>query len=535
MLRPALPALAALAIAGLVGAGCARLFSGADEVVSEPCPARGEAPAGAPDVLVVSIDTLRPDRIGAYGYAPARTPEIDALAASGVLFEQATTPLPRTTPGLASLLTGLAPVHHGSLEVGTAMTSGTSIATALCANGWTAEAVTASTVAGPAQKLAQGFARFAVHGHAPGEALTDAALARVAAADADRPLFLWVHYLDPHAPYLPPASFAGQPAAPGCRKLMEQIQRREIALDHVYLDRDGISSRVRDECLALYDAEIAYVDGAVGRLLRRFGELRGDRARFIALTADHGENFGERGLFYEHGPNVHDASLRIPLIVAGTGVPAGRRDAAPARLEDVAPTLLARAGVPAERRPPSDGVDLGARVGGAGSGAVEVAVAEAGSALLPTMSDYLVSGRAGETHCVNGPRFSLCSAPGAEAKLYDHDADPDLAADVAKDHPDVVAELRAIASRWVPEQTRERTARTPSYKLVERPSPEGGYAASLYDLRTDPGEANDVATAHPDVVARLRATLPALDPAARPAAERDPKVLDQLRSLGYVE
>ena len=165
------------------------------------------------------------------------------------------------------------------------------------------------------------------------------------------------------------------------------------------------SSRALAGCSALYDAEITATDAAVGRLLDGLKQ-RGRANPLIAFTADHGENMGEWGLFFEHGPNVHDASLRVPLVLAGPGVPPARSEAV-ARVEDIAPTLEAILGLSSTERLPSDGDDLSARWKHTAT-KPEIAFAESGSALHARLTDYLVSGRKQRLHCINGPQLSLC-------------------------------------------------------------------------------------------------------------------------------
>jgi len=114
--------------------------------------------SGPPDILIISVDTLRADRVGAYGHGAARTQNIDALAREGTLFRQATTPFPRTTPGLASLLTGLWAHHHGSREVGRSIDNVPTLATVLAANGYEARGISANRAAGRSQGIDRGFA-----------------------------------------------------------------------------------------------------------------------------------------------------------------------------------------------------------------------------------------------------------------------------------------------------------------------------------------------------------------------------------------
>jgi len=474
------------------------------------------APPDAPDVVIVTVDTLRADRLGFAGHADADTPTLDALAASGRVFSQAITPLPRTTPALASLLTGLAPHHHGSREVGMAIDPEVpTLAESLRTAGYATAAVSAMRVASPEQGLDRGFDTFEVMHDAPASEVTARAQDPLGTS---RPLLLWVHYADPHFPYTPDGGDSPCAALPA---LGDELGRAAI-----FSDRGGHASAALPDCRIRYDEEIARVDRAIGSLFDAL-ETRA-RERIVVFSADHGENQGERGLYYEHGPNVADASLRIPLVVNGPGVATGRDDGV-VSLTDLMPSLLARLGRPV----PSglDGIDVSARFGGAAPAADDVRFAESGSALHVRLFDSLVSGRRGHW-CVNDPPFSRCRRRRTPPTLHRHDLDPALQTDLSDAHPDVRARLDAAAARWPPESARERTVRTGRFALIARPKVEGGYATTLVAV-DDPD--TDVADAHPDVARQLGAALAAWDAPTPAAAERDAETLEALRALGYVE
>lgn len=495
----------------------------------------------APNLILITIDTLRADRVGAYGYAPARTPVLDALAARGVRFDSATTPLPRTTPALATVMTGLWPHHHGSREVSQPMRVDDTLPALLRRRGYLTVGITANETAGREQGFGHGFAVFRQAedaSKATGSVTTERALA-LAPRRAGRPLFLWVHYLDPHFPYEPPADWSPQPAAPRCRELVAMAKRGSVGMGFVQSNLDGRSARALEECGQLYDAEIAVTDAEIGRLLDGLAQRDLLEGAVVVITADHGENLGEEGLFFEHGPSLADASLRVPLIVTGPGIEAGV-DPAVFRLEDLMPTLLGRLGVPESAWPEMDGQDLSRRLGGERRNRDRrplVALAESGSALHFQNRSFLRSGRVGATQCVNGPRLSLCRRPEGETGLYDLRLDPALDHDLSARYPDRRWLLEQAARRWGPEQARQRCARDERFKLVERPRLEGGYERSLYDLDAAAGEDLDVAERYPEALERLgalldawTAELPAFVPEPRSAGE-----LESLRTLGYVE
>lgn len=442
-------------------------------------------PDERPDVVVLSVDTTRADRM-----------HFLAGLAAGVVFTEATTPLPRTTPALGSLLTGLRPLRHGSREVGDPVDADGRLAGWLADAGWQTVGVSAMRVAGPDQRMDVGFDAFVVaHDARAHEVLGTLVPDAVAALDADRPAFVWVHLADPHFPYLP----EGGPDAPACRAAGDEAAAGRLFRPALFANRDGKAAAMLAECEALYDAEVQ----AVAHAARDLPRLRG-RPTWFVLTADHGENLGEGGLFYEHGPDVEDASVRIPLVIAGPGL-APATDVGVARLEDVAPTLLARLGVPGPAD--LDGADL------FGPARAELAFVESGSALQVALFGSLVSGR-GDRSCVNEGRFSWCTRRSRPPGLFDHEADPGLERDVQALHPDVAARLRAAADRWPPEHARQRLVRAPGRRLAALPAVEG------YVEVGDPG----LRTALADWSARLDA--------AHPAATGD---AEALRQLGYVE
>jgi len=281
---------------------------------------RGET---RPDVLLITIDTLRADRLGCYGYGPAATPVLDALAARGVRFATAVAHAPLTAPSHASILTSLTPLRHGVRDNGAfALPSSIpTLAEAFRNGGYRTAAFVSGFPLDRRFGLDRGFdvyddrlphgndRRRAPYVERPADMTTDAVLRWVdteggGTAKGDRPPWLlWVHYFDPHAPYEPPAAIAAR-----------------------FTDRP-------------YDGEVAFVDQQVGRLLDRLRSREGARPTLVLVTADHGESLGEHGE-ETHGLFIYDATLLVPWILAGPGLPTGRVPTVVARGIDVAPTLL---------------------------------------------------------------------------------------------------------------------------------------------------------------------------------------------------
>ncbi len=525
-----------------------------------------EPPPRPRNLLMISVDTLRADAIGASGRghfsSVVRTPNIDRLVAEGTYFTSAFAPMPRTTPALASLLTGLWPQHHGSRDVGDPILEVATLAEILKQHGYITLAMSTNDSAGPKQGLDRGFDHFATysqlvdrHGDALYRDLTDVppdnlgwasasnrrALELIDRAPADQPYFLWVFYFDPHFLYRPPSPWQDGVEAQQCWRLYEYFSEHRQQAGQVFSDVGGVASEAMEACRRLYAAEVAYTDHEIGLLLSALAERGRLDDTAVVFVADHGENFGEGGLFFEHGDNAHDAGLRVPLIFSGPGVERAKRDGGAVSLIDVVPTVLSLLGLPAPGV--LDGRDLSPRLRpGAAAGRADrqrVVFAESATAVWNEAVEHVTTGRTWWRVCVNGPRYALCEipkeAPGVYT-LYDHVADPALSQDVAAEHPEAIAALLQAWQSWPPESARQRVAQTAEFKLVETPRLEGGYQAKLYDLGADPLETADVAAEHPDVYRHLRAALAEWTADLPDPPERlpDPELEEILRTLGYV-
>lgn len=460
-----------------------------------------------PDLLIYTVDTLRHDRLGFAGHQAAQTPHMDALAARGVVFEQATTPFPRTTPALASMLTGLRPAHHGSLEVGQPITHGTVLAHRLQQLGWATLGLSGTPVAGAEQGLDAGFQVFVSQEDPRASALVERALSELRAQDPEQPVMMWVHVVDPHFPYLPPDASEGP-----CKDLGWAVKEGRIKRAALFVDHQHKASAALDHCLELYDGEVTEADTALGDLLAGF-EAAG-RDPIVVLSSDHGEHFGEGGLYFEHGPRVDDAVVRVPLVVAGPGVRAGR-DAGVARLEDIAATLLGRAGI---QDVTLDGVDLWPRLSEGVSASPDLeAWVLSGSALHNLLVDFVVSGRQGRRVCHHGTEWTRCVGKNRAPSFFHHAVDP-LLKSAATPSEETRALLESQAQRWPVGQARQVLVRTPSAQLRALPQIEGGYAR----------EGDQALTASLD---RLAAELEVPTGVSSQEAE----VIEGLKAMGYVE
>jgi arylsulfatase A-like enzyme/Tfp pilus assembly protein PilF len=401
----------------------------------------------APNVLLVTIDTLRADHLGSYGYATAKTPVMDELSASGVRFADATAHAPLTYPSHAAILTGRYPGSFGIRLNGMnpLPPSAVTLAERMKSAGYRTGAIVASVLVDRSSGLAQGFDEYddRIAVQSPGTiALSDlqrpaAEITTLAtswierqqeAANRTAPWFLWVHYYDPHLPYDAPAKFAAlTPGRP-------------------------------------YDAEIAYVDAELGRLL---GAI--DRTRTaVVVTSDHGEALGDHGE-PDHGFFLYDATLRVPLVVAAPGF-APRVVTEQVRHLDIVPTIVALAGSAlagaGSQSPKGDdeGESLVPLLRGQTRREIPVSLAESWYPRLHFGWSELRSARVGEWKYIAAPR----------PELYDLRVDRAETRNVAGDRASVAARLAAdmarIAARFTQPEATTADARIaqPDAATIER-------------------------------------------------------------------
>lgn len=334
-MRPTLRSLGKVSRRGLrwsIALACLLLFRPPLAAPARQTPA--EPAQRFPNVLILSIDTLRADRVSAYGYRRPTTPNIDRLLASGVRFTQARTVEPLTNPALCSMFTSLYPHEHGATRNGLRLRPGLPSAarsftrrgyrTAAFVGNWTLKN-RVSGLGDHFQHYDEVFTRKRWFGMFKGEAdardLTDAALAWLAdhRKSSRRPFLLWVHSVEPHAPYRLQEEFAPKLGIPTQGEVSRQ-------------DR--------------YDTEIAFADHQIGRILdvvERDPYLKANT--LIVFASDHGESLGEHH-HWGHGRHLFDPALRIPLGLAWAGKLRPGVMEAPAVIIDVAPTLLGLAGLP---------------------------------------------------------------------------------------------------------------------------------------------------------------------------------------------
>jgi arylsulfatase A-like enzyme len=390
--------------------------------------AASDTPAAAPgaSILIVTVDALRADHLGAYGYGRPTSPRLDALAAGAVTFERAYTSAPHTSFALASLFTGAPAMTLSELGV---LDARPTLADLAAANGYhTAAFFTPAVFFVDGPKFSRLDGRSFGFEHARRDQLpedvgaarlTDQVLAHLD-LEAPQRFLIWAHYFGPHEPYV----------------------------DHPG-DEPSFGRRAVDR----YDGEIRDTDRQVGRLIE--GVRRRAPQTIVVVTADHGEEFGEHGGAY-HGTTLFDEQTRVPLLLSVPGID-GRRVEAPVSTTSVLPTLLGLTGIPAVTA--FDGADLSPWLAGPVAG-------PASGAPPPAFLE-----NAGQRAVVAGSEKLLCDNATDTCALFDLARDPGERADAAIARPERVEALRGQLASWVERLEAQRGSRDPWELLAARSTP----------------------------------------------------------------
>ncbi len=459
------------------------------------------APRPGVHVVIYLIDTLRRDRLGVYGYEAPTSPHIDALARESFVFDNAYAPAPWTLPSIVSLLSSTFPVDHNVVIRGQKAGAGLALLPERLARlGYRTAGFVTNPLAGSASGLDRGYDHF--ESRHSGVTIDVASVDRWIAGNAGAPLFLYVHTLEPHQPIAAPARLVSRfgSVPPAERQWINRTIReyRRLKLEAAQEERAPTAGDPSEEQRAilaelsehaaaigtLYDAGVAMADANVGALIELL-KRRGlwDDTLFVLLS-DHGEEFFEHdGLL--HGQSLYAELIRAPMIWRFPGGEGGGvRIAYPVTLVDVMPTILEYVGG-RERASAFLGRSLLPAMRGreprSDAHVMVTAVRVAGSRADPFagkppggLSMSLVAGR----------WKAIWNAEPNTLELYDTEADPGEKRDLASEQPAVAARFQAVAERW----------------LATRPPVEG---AAVSDAE------------------------PSLD-------DLDPKTLERLRELGYV-
>ncbi len=502
------------ALAGRSGTLSLSLAAGAEGTIglwgSPVVRARGARPAeeaaGAPrGVVLLWVDTLRRDHLGAYGYERSTSPVIDRLAAEGARFEHCITPATWTKVATPSLLTSLHPSSHGVLEFSQRLpAAATTLAEIYREAGYATLSMSSVLFTGQFTNLHQGFEELHEDTSLPDRRSSKTARVYVdrllpwLTAHRDVPFFVFLHVTDPHDPFEPAAPYDALWADPE-GKAEHERQLREVrkVIEEPLLKVFGMPTRAELERAGFdadafvdydrgwYDGSILGMDAEVGRLLERLGEFGLDRDTLVVLTGDHGEEFLEHGRMF-HGQTTYGELANVPLVIRWpAAVAAGQVVGETVSTVDLMPTLLAASGLPAP---------------------AEIQ----GQSVLSLIA------------ASDGPPF--------------------------RERP-VLVEKHLIKEPGIggppPVDTESFALVSEGWKLVHNTvRPRGGPEFELYDLEEDPLDSRDLAGEHREVVTRLAPELAALRErlaAARLPADEEaakslsPEELERLKSLGYVQ
>lgn len=403
------------------------------------------------NVVLVSFDTTRADRLGAYGYERETSPNFDALAEESFLFERAYSQAVLTSPSHGSMLTGLRPHSHGSLSNGDRMRAGVpTLAERLGEEGYESAAFVSSVVLAPkSSDVSRGFDTFDANFPAlrrSAWATTSLAKRWIASLDPSAPYFLFVHYYDTHGPFWAKEDLIAE--------FRRDVPARPVTVPR-YQIRDGQNDI--EFYSDVYDAAIRQQDAFFGWLLR---SVDLDRT-IVVVIADHGESFDERHMKIDHGTYVYEEQTRIPMLVHVPGRKA-RRVEAMVETTDLFPSLLEWLGIPSVHA--FDGVSFvePAEAGGSGTRARAVSIALAQKEAFEDRG-YKLDPRYPVVSILTeaAPFWKLIRYPGVDGPIYELfrlETDPMETVDLAVEEAAVRDELVENLLEEVPsleEQQRE--------------------------------------------------------------------------------
>jgi len=438
-----------------------------------------------PNIVLITIDTLRADHCSVYGYRLPTTPRLEKLAQQGARVETAYVPMPSTGPSHASLMTSRYPLAHGVLKNGHVLSDEYPVlAEVLGGAEYRTAAFVSSFVLDHRFGFSQGFESydddfrganssyrtmeswegFPVPGEFDRRAneTTERAIRWLRENGRRSSFFLWVHYMDPHEPYDPPEFWRTKYVEP-------TLGRRDLR-----------------RAVALYDGEIAFTDREVGRLLDALDDVSPPESTLVVLTADHGEGLLDHG-FMGHGPILYEETLRVPLVIRWSErVPAGSVIRGPVEIVDVMPTILGLAGV--------------------------------------APGHLVLQGRNLTDALVKGAPLDPEHRVFFQRRVYQKKRVPTFAVEgVVFGRP-----LRVKGNKY--------GVRTGGWKYLEAPLED---TRELYDLSSDPGERTNLLSRHPELAIELAGRLQAWREeqaglALGPQREAAEEEFEKLRTLGYV-
>jgi arylsulfatase A-like enzyme len=398
-------------------------------------------------VLLITIDTLRADHLGVYGYRRPTSPHIDALGRRGTVFDRAFTFWPKTRGSFVMMMTGRRPSQNGySKEHPVLLDFNPTLAGVLQQAGYKTTAVVDNPNVAAQHGYARGFERYRETWEEPAletetdrsHAITEDGIAYLRAARPDQPFLLWLHYVNPHAPYTPPPPFDGAFLdGAGAGPILPAVSGFHSGVKKEW----AVAGKRLGYYVSQYDGEIASVDAEVGRVLDALGASPVAGKTVVVLTSDHGESLGEHDYYFDHGEDLFDPCLAIPFIVAMPGAKGGQRSSEFTSTLDLVPTILDA--VKVSYPPDLAGTSvLAAVTGGAGPG----------RARLFAQNDRNLS-------ATFDARFKLVDTPrddeATDTAFYDRKRDPSETRDVKPREPDAFRVARRDLDLFLDRANRE--------------------------------------------------------------------------------
>lgn len=508
-------------------------------------PARPLPPGDAqrPDVILISIDTLRADHLGIYGHGHPTSPFLDERAREGTVFEQAWSPAPWTLPAHASMLSARRPAEHGAIDQERAISPDVPLlAETLATAGYRTAAVVSAPFVGARYGFDRGFdafvdlsdtkGEFDLDSVADAEEVLDRGLRWIENEPPARPAFLFLHLYDVHYPYDPPPPWNTRfgPAAP------KETLHYE---NYFYYLQHPLAKQRLERLHEQYDEEIAYVDDRLRAFWQTWMASRPNT--IFVVVSDHGEELGERGS-WGHAHTLTPEQLHVPWIVFGRGIARGRVDRR-VGLEDLAPTLAALAGT---RFGPFDGVSRAAWLRGQGGELLP----GGGFASTSRRNTLRLRWHFGPEQDRPEDLDLIVDLRAHTARLYDLASDPRAVHDLSTERPELLRQTwaRAVADTSAAWRVRRRgTFETDGVMILDdgqlvspRVTLAAGRRFALWPADAVLRFSDEVHGAGP--WARVGGALPADDdPVAFLGArlrsrtvEIDEAAQERLRSLGYV-
>jgi arylsulfatase A-like enzyme len=410
------------------------------------CGTNGTPP---PNILLISIDALRADHLGCYGYHRNTSPFLDTVAARGIRFSHAFVNTHGTPPSHATMLSSLYQESHrvgipGETPSDSDMALPTEIELlqeVLRTRGWTTVAVTGGGYLKGDFGFNRGFDAFVGHRQDVEQGVTRLVDLVERALATGRPVFAFFHTYQVHTPYRPPTAYHDL-----FGEYSSDVEVTGKALVKIQADAGArLSPGDFDYLEVLYDREIRYTDDTLRKLFGRLDELGFLGRALVVVTSDHGEEFGDHGGLL-HGGSLYEELIRVPLIVHGIGLPSGLVKPRLASTVDIPPTMLAAVGL--EPPPSMEGRDLFARQP------------------LEWSQQRVFSQYGTQIYSLRTPRWKLIEYPGRDHQLlFDLSNDPTESNDLASQHPELADRLREELEQWRMDRPRlERLAR-PSIEL----------------------------------------------------------------------